>query len=666
MTSDVILWCQTCGPCARSKRGPGIGKSPMQHCTVYGPLECIAIDIMGPLPETDSGNNYIMVIGDYFSRWKEAFALPNHTAPVADKLTTEFICRFDVIAGAPPDNTETECPVKFVEWVKDALQRAYEFAHGNMESSFQTNKRYYDVKLKTRMFEINQLVWCWYPPKANIKLGLGWTGPYNVTRRLSDITYQITSCATGKSKIVHVNHLKPVVGDGYINQLTTVDIPGQDYTETESGDVTVHIDNEVETLLNKTEITESIETTSVVSPKPQYTTRGRLIKPRIPFTPPWAQSFRMDLADEYFNLLDYHEDDLDADLHNIQNQEMSQTFEFEVAKQAVSEELEDQDDSIQKIEFFFMTGGEMKCPIEGCTALDRKTCEDKHKIPHDCSIRNCTVTCRRRYDMKTHIKEVHREEHRLRIEDLTCKCEKTVMENRGYLDPGFLTFKGRTVKTASSTVSSSSSFPPAQAIQSTINTSSIAASNTTSTSSALTSTASSIPYFPSLIAATLNTSVDPEGPEYTVIVPSKNPSSSKSSSSNIISLQDYRHREKAPSTASDIRLVDYNTSFGIAVTTTTDGSRQTTSLELQPVVLPPIPDAKEELEGYIRWLCLSIDQFSRQREAVKQKLEEVRKECTRFEQERKLRRDLEAENRKPKRQLKENKWREQYLFPTEQ
>ncbi|CAC5361868.1 unnamed protein product [Mytilus coruscus] len=200
-------------------------------------------------------------------------------------LGREISLPIDVIAGAPPDNTETDCPVKYVEWVEDALQRAYEFAHGNMESSFQTNKRYYDVKLKTRMFEINQLIWCWYPPKANIKLGLGWTVPYNVTRRLSAITYQITSCATGKSKIVHVNHLKPVVGDGYINQLTTVDIPGQDYTETESGDVTVHIDNEVETLLNKTEITESIETTSVVSPKPQYTTRGRLIKPRILFTP---------------------------------------------------------------------------------------------------------------------------------------------------------------------------------------------------------------------------------------------------------------------------------------------------------------------------------------------------------------------------------------------
>ncbi|VDI38300.1 Hypothetical predicted protein [Mytilus galloprovincialis] len=98
MTSDISRWCQTCPSCAKRKRGPGKGKYPMQHYTVTRPLECIAIDIMGPLPQTDNDNEYIMVIGDYFSKWKEAYALKNHTAQaVADKLVTEFICRF----GAP-------------------------------------------------------------------------------------------------------------------------------------------------------------------------------------------------------------------------------------------------------------------------------------------------------------------------------------------------------------------------------------------------------------------------------------------------------------------------------------------------------------------------------------------------------------------------------------
>lgn len=95
MTNDVSRWCKSCMSCQKRKPGPGLGKSPMQHCTVYGPMECIAIDILGQLPTTDDGNRYIMVVGDYFSKWSEAYALRQHTAQtVADNLVTEFICRF--------------------------------------------------------------------------------------------------------------------------------------------------------------------------------------------------------------------------------------------------------------------------------------------------------------------------------------------------------------------------------------------------------------------------------------------------------------------------------------------------------------------------------------------------------------------------------------------
>ena len=55
----------------------------------------MAVDIVGPLPITRHGNEYIMVVGDYFTKWKEAFAIPNHTAlTVADKLVSEVFCRF--------------------------------------------------------------------------------------------------------------------------------------------------------------------------------------------------------------------------------------------------------------------------------------------------------------------------------------------------------------------------------------------------------------------------------------------------------------------------------------------------------------------------------------------------------------------------------------------
>ena len=61
-------------------------------------MERVAMDIMGPLPRSTSGNKYILVIGDYFTKWIEAFPIPNQEAKtVADILTLQFVARY----GAP-------------------------------------------------------------------------------------------------------------------------------------------------------------------------------------------------------------------------------------------------------------------------------------------------------------------------------------------------------------------------------------------------------------------------------------------------------------------------------------------------------------------------------------------------------------------------------------
>ena len=53
---------------------------------------------MGPMPTTESGNKYILVIGDSFMKWKEAFAIPNWEArTVEEKLVKQVISRY----GAP-------------------------------------------------------------------------------------------------------------------------------------------------------------------------------------------------------------------------------------------------------------------------------------------------------------------------------------------------------------------------------------------------------------------------------------------------------------------------------------------------------------------------------------------------------------------------------------
>ena len=43
-------------------------RSLLQLYNVGEPLERVAIDVLGPLPETDSGSKYILIAMDYFSK----------------------------------------------------------------------------------------------------------------------------------------------------------------------------------------------------------------------------------------------------------------------------------------------------------------------------------------------------------------------------------------------------------------------------------------------------------------------------------------------------------------------------------------------------------------------------------------------------------------------
>ena len=94
---DITQWCISCPTCCSRKTPIPAPCAPMQLDPVERPLQRVAMDILGPLPETEKGNKYILVIGDYFTKWKEAYPLPNMEAmTVARHLVSEFMCRFGV------------------------------------------------------------------------------------------------------------------------------------------------------------------------------------------------------------------------------------------------------------------------------------------------------------------------------------------------------------------------------------------------------------------------------------------------------------------------------------------------------------------------------------------------------------------------------------------
>eukprot|EP00117_Sycon_ciliatum_P025918 scpid18163/ scgid5290/ Retrovirus-related Pol polyprotein from transposon 412; Protease; Reverse transcriptase; Endonuclease len=95
MTASVSDFCNSC-PVCESRKTP----APKQHAPLVQeqpsfPLERVAIDIMGPLPESYRGNRYIVVICDYFTKWTEAFPVANtQTSSIATVLVDGFFCRY--------------------------------------------------------------------------------------------------------------------------------------------------------------------------------------------------------------------------------------------------------------------------------------------------------------------------------------------------------------------------------------------------------------------------------------------------------------------------------------------------------------------------------------------------------------------------------------------
>lgn len=95
--ADVEIWCKSCEVCLARKGPSDKGKSPFQIYNVGIPFERIQMDILGPLPLSNKGNRFLLVIVDCFSKWPEAFPLKNIRAKsIAQVFVSQIISRFGV------------------------------------------------------------------------------------------------------------------------------------------------------------------------------------------------------------------------------------------------------------------------------------------------------------------------------------------------------------------------------------------------------------------------------------------------------------------------------------------------------------------------------------------------------------------------------------------
>jgi transposase InsO family protein len=97
MARDCAKYVSECISCAASKPSFNRRSRPLQLFPPNGPWEFICADILGPLPTTKSGNRFILVISDRFSKFTVARPLRTTSAnDVAECIVADWIANFGV------------------------------------------------------------------------------------------------------------------------------------------------------------------------------------------------------------------------------------------------------------------------------------------------------------------------------------------------------------------------------------------------------------------------------------------------------------------------------------------------------------------------------------------------------------------------------------------
>lgn len=99
MNVEVEKYVRTCRECQVRKSPRMKGAGLLQPVPVGRCFDCVAVDLVGPLPVTEKGKNrFIITATDYATKWAIARPLPTGSAKdVADFLLTDLIC----IHGCP-------------------------------------------------------------------------------------------------------------------------------------------------------------------------------------------------------------------------------------------------------------------------------------------------------------------------------------------------------------------------------------------------------------------------------------------------------------------------------------------------------------------------------------------------------------------------------------
>ncbi len=107
MKTDVADFVAHCDVCQRVNPKLPENAPPLHSIAVPKKVwNQVGIDLVGPLPKTESGNQYICGLTDYFSKWTEAVPIKSKSSIDVAEVVYSTICRLGAMEVLISDQGE--------------------------------------------------------------------------------------------------------------------------------------------------------------------------------------------------------------------------------------------------------------------------------------------------------------------------------------------------------------------------------------------------------------------------------------------------------------------------------------------------------------------------------------------------------------------------------
>ena len=159
---------RACAACARTNDPSHLPRATLIIVKAGHPLQKVATDIIGPLPRSSSGHEWLLVVSDYFTKSAQAYPVRNTTSvTLANRFMDEYIGRFGCFEslhsdqGANVDGAVFRGLCHLIDAAKTRTTPYHPQGDGQVE---RLNKSI--VKILCKLIEERQRDWAAYVPKA--------------------------------------------------------------------------------------------------------------------------------------------------------------------------------------------------------------------------------------------------------------------------------------------------------------------------------------------------------------------------------------------------------------------------------------------------------------------------------------------------------------------